>query len=93
MSIGEIIGQHSTNRLGRRITPHDARDAAATTWAVSAPEQIGVARDLLSHSDPRTTLKYYNRAQGVEASRAYGRRIAGKRRNRISATAAACRRP
>jgi integrase len=79
-SIGVIIGRRSTNRLGLRITPHDARDAAATTWALSAPEQIAVARDLLSHSDLRTTAKYYNRARGVEASRAYGRMIAGMRR-------------
>jgi integrase/recombinase XerD len=66
-------------RLGFRVTPHDARDAAATTWAVSAPAQIGVARDLLAHSDLRTTIKYYNRARGIEASRAYSRMIAGMR--------------
>jgi integrase len=69
-----------SSRLGFRITPHDARDAAATTWAISAPDQIGVARDLLAHSDLRTTIKYYNRARGIEASRAYGRVIAGMRR-------------
>ena len=39
------------------------RDAAATTWALSAPDQIGVARDLLAHSDLRTTIKHYNRAR------------------------------
>jgi len=27
--------------------------AAATTWAIAAPDQIGVARDLLAHSDLR----------------------------------------
>jgi integrase len=43
-----------SDRLGVRIAPHDARDAAATTWAISAPEQIGVARDLLTHSHLRT---------------------------------------
>jgi integrase/recombinase XerD len=75
-AFGPIMTRHTTERLGIRITPHDARDAAATTWAIAAPEQIGVARDLLAHSDLRTTTKYYNRARGIEASRAHGRVIA-----------------
>ena len=79
-AIGDIVTEHSTSRLGFRITPHDARDAAATTWAISAPDQIGVARDLLAHSDLRTTIKHYNRARGIEASRAYSQVIAGMRR-------------
>jgi integrase len=81
-SITFIIGQHSASRMGIRVTPHDARDAAATTWAVAAPDQIGIARDLLAHRDLRTTIKHYNRARGIEASRAYGRAIAGIRRKR-----------
>ena len=79
-AIGDIVTEHSTSRLGFRITPHDARDAAATTWALSAPDQIGVARDLLAHSDLRTTLKHYNRARGIEASRAFSCVIARMRR-------------
>jgi integrase len=79
-ALGDIIGRHSTDRLGFRITPHDVRDAAATTWALLAPDQIGVARDLLAHSDLRTTTKYYNRARGIEASRAHSQVIAGIRR-------------
>jgi integrase len=79
-ALGDIIGRHSMDRLGFRITPHDIRDAAATTWALFAPDQIGVARDLLAHRDLRTTGKYYNRARGIEASRAHGRVIAGMRR-------------
>jgi integrase len=72
--------QRLSDRLGVRIAPHDARDAAATTWAISAPEQIGVARDLLTHRDLRTITKHYNRARGIEASRAYRQMIAGIRR-------------
>jgi integrase len=79
-AIGQIFSRHSTSRLGFRITPHDARDAAATTWAISMPHQIGVARDLLTHSDLRTTIKHYNRARGIEASRAHSRVIAAMRR-------------
>jgi hypothetical protein len=58
------------------VTPHDARDAAATFWAIVAPGQIGVARDLLAHDRLRTTNKYYNRAKGIEASRLQARLIA-----------------
>jgi integrase/recombinase XerD len=60
-----------SRRLGFHITPHDARDAAATTWAISAPDRIRIASDLLAHRDPHTTTKSYNRARGIEASRAY----------------------
>jgi hypothetical protein len=77
--IGQIFSRLS-RRLGLRITPHDVRDAAATTWAIWAPDQIGISRDLLGHSDLRTTTKYYNRARGIEASRAYSQLIAGMRR-------------
>jgi integrase len=80
LSIGRIISKHSKDRLGIHISPHDARDAAATTWAVAAPGQISVARDLLAHSDLRTTTRYYNRARGIEASRTYSQVIAGMRR-------------
>ena len=45
---GSLDTPHS--RLGFRIAPHDAMDAAATTCAISVmPDQIGVARDLLAH--------------------------------------------
>jgi integrase len=80
LSIGRIIGGRSKDRLGVHVTPHDARDASATTWALHAPDRIGVARDLLAHRDLRTTIKHYNRAKGVEASRAYREVIDGMRR-------------
>jgi integrase/recombinase XerD len=70
-AIGDIVSRHTAAVLGIRLTPHSARDAAATTWALAAPGQIGVSRDLLSHSDLRTTEKHYNCANGVQASRAY----------------------
>jgi integrase/recombinase XerD len=80
-AVGPVITRHTTERLGVRITPHDARDAAATTWAIAAPEQIGIARDLLAHADLRT-IKHYNRARGIEASRAHGRLVAQMRKKR-----------
>ena len=78
-AIGQVFSRLS-RRLGLRITPHDVRDAAATTWAISAPDQIGIARDLLAHSDLRTTTRHYNRARGIEASRTYRRAIAAIRK-------------
>jgi integrase/recombinase XerD len=71
-AVGPVVTRHTAERLGFRITPHDARDAAATTWAIAAPEHVGISRDLLAHTDLRTTTKYYNRAKGIEASRAHG---------------------
>jgi integrase/recombinase XerD len=79
-AIWRIITRHTLRRLGIRIAPHDARDAGATTWAIAAPERIGIARDLLGHSDLRTTTRHYNRARGIEASRAHALVIRGMRR-------------
>jgi integrase len=70
-----------SSRIGFRIAAHDARDAMATSWAIWAPDRIGVASEVLGHSDPRT-LRHYNRARGIEASRAYSGIIAGIRRGR-----------
>ncbi|MET0706482.1 MAG: hypothetical protein ABWY82_06500 [Tardiphaga sp.] len=81
-AIWPILARHTVRRLGIRIAPHDARDAAATTWAVAAPDQIGVARDLLGHSNLRTLTRHYNRARGVEASRAHALVIKSMRRRR-----------
>ncbi len=78
-AIGEIFSSHSMRRLGIRITPHDVRDAVATTWALFAPDRITVASELLSHTDERS-LRYYNRARGISASRVHSRLIAEMRR-------------
>jgi hypothetical protein len=40
----------------------------------------GISRDLLAHADLRTTEKHYNRARGIEASRAHSRVIAELKR-------------
>jgi integrase/recombinase XerD len=64
-----IFARHTSQRWGIRIAPHDVRDAGATTWAIAAPDQIGVARDLLGHADLRPVTRHYNRARGIEASR------------------------
>jgi integrase len=78
-AIGDIVSRHTSSRLGLRLTPHDARDAAATTWALADPSKIGAASDLLSHADGRTMQKHYNRTKGVEASRAYAEIVRARR--------------
>ena len=79
-AVWPFFARHSAERLGIRITPHDVRDAAATAWAIAAPDCVGISRDLLAHADLRTTEKHYNRAKGIEASRAHSRVIARLRR-------------
>lgn len=79
-AIWAIISRHVRKRLGIHIAPHDVRDAAATTWAIAAPDRINISRGLLAHSDLRTTTKHYNRARGIEASRAHALFIARMRR-------------
>ena len=81
-AVWPVFARHSTERLGIRITPHDVRDAAATTWAIAAPDRVGISRDLLAHADLRTTEKHYNRARGIEASRAHGRILSMLKRRR-----------
>jgi len=81
-AIWGVIYRHTAKRLDVRIAPHDVRDAAATTWAIHAPDQIGIARDLLAHSDLRPTTRHYNRARGIEASRTYAQLIDRRRRQR-----------
>jgi integrase/recombinase XerD len=82
-AVGPVVTRHTTERLGIRITIHDARDAAATTWAIAAPDQIGIARGLLAHSDLRTTTRHYNRARGIEASRSHAQLLKKLRRARL----------
>jgi hypothetical protein len=68
-----------------RISPHDARDAAVTTWAIARPDQIAVSRDLLYHTKLDTT-QLYNRVMGIEASRVHRQvisQIRMKAKNRV----------
>jgi integrase len=81
-TLWRIVNRLSLERLGLRISPHDLRDAAATTWAIAMPSQISVSKDLLAHKDLRTTTQHYNRARGIEASRAQAGLIAELRKTR-----------
>lgn len=78
-AVGDIVSRHALRRMRIRLSTHDTRDAAATTWALAAPDKIAVAADLLSHADGKTMQKHYNRARGVEASRAYAAIVGAKK--------------
>ena len=43
------------------------RDCAVTELVDCAPEEIGIAADLLGHANLRTTRKHYIQAQGMTA--------------------------
>ena len=70
-TISRKLRQRITRHLGRAMSLHLFRDGAATTIAVNASADIGIASDVLGQSDPRTAERYYNQARGVEASRRY----------------------
>lgn len=80
-AIGPVFTRHTTARLGIRVSPHDARDAAVTLWAIHEPRQIAVARDLLGHQKLETANRHYNRARGIEASRRQAKLIARLRKH------------
>ena len=70
--------------FGRPIWPHLFRDCAVTELVDCAPEEIGIAPDLLGHADLQTTKKHYIQAVGMKAHAKVQEMIAARRR------AAAC---
>ena len=66
-----IAYDDSLSGFGCRVTPNGVR----------RPAQIDVVRDLLTHAHIGTT-QYYIRRDGIEASRAYAKRIGDIRRGR-----------
>ena len=67
----ERIQLHTRAAFGHSVNPHLFRDIAATTLAIEDPANVQIASDLLGHSDPSTTERYYIQASMVEASRKY----------------------
>ena len=66
--------------FGKAVWPHLFRDCAVTELVNSAPEEIGIASDLLGHADLRTTCKHYIKAQGMTAHARVQQMIATRRR-------------
>lgn len=57
--------------LGKRMSAHDFRYAAATSYAIEDPEHVKATKALLGHTTLRMAEAHYNKAQGIEASRSY----------------------
>jgi integrase len=74
-SISKLLGDRTKTEFGDRIPPHRFRHCAASTIAVFAPSEIGIAAGLLHHS-PRITHQHYILARGIEASRQYAKIVA-----------------
>jgi integrase/recombinase XerD len=66
--------------FGKAIWPHLFRDCAVTELVDCAPEEIGIAPDLLRHADLQTTRKHYIQAVGMRAHARVQEVIAARRR-------------
>jgi integrase/recombinase XerD len=66
--------------FGKAIWPHLFRAIAVTELVDFAPDEIGIAPDLLSHADLRTTQMYYIQAVGMQAHARVQEVIAARRR-------------
>jgi integrase len=72
-SISKLIAKRTEAVFGYRIPPHRFRHCAASTVAVSAPGEIGLAARLLDHASLKTTYDHYILARSIEASRHYAK--------------------
>jgi integrase/recombinase XerD len=66
-AIRNQLKSRTREAFGKAIWPHLFRDCAVTELVDSAPEEMGIAADLLGHADLGTTRKHYIQAQGVVA--------------------------
>jgi len=66
-TIRQQIETRTRQAFGRHVWPHLFRDCAVTELVDCAPEEIGIAPDLLGHADLQTTKKHYIQAVGMKA--------------------------
>ena len=71
-ALNDLVKHRTQAAFGRPINLHLFRDIAATQIAHNAPAQVRASRDLLGHTDLRTTERHYNQANSLAASRRYG---------------------
>jgi integrase/recombinase XerD len=79
-AIYEQIKSRTRQAFGKAIWPHLFRDCAVTELVDCAPEEIGIAPDLLRHADLQTTRKHYIQAVGMRAHARVQEVIAARRR-------------
>jgi integrase len=83
-AIQRQIAWRTEQAFGKAIRPHLFRDCAVTELVDVAPEEIGIAPDLLGHADLRTTRKHYIQARGMVAHVRVQEMIAARRRAAVS---------
>jgi integrase len=74
-AIHALVARRTKAAFGRTIYPHLFRSIAATTIAREAPENIAIARDLLTHASVETTMTHYAQANTILAARDYNRAL------------------
>ena len=79
-AIRHRIELRTQQAFGRHVWPHVFRDCAVTELVDCAPEEIGIAPDLLGHADLQTTKKHYIQAVGMKAHARVQEVIAARRR-------------
>jgi integrase/recombinase XerD len=86
MSIGMTYGmimKRTEAQFGRAVHPHLFRHGAATAVATHDPEHVYLNRNLLGHTTLKTSERYYNLAQSLEATRHYQARVLELRREAL----------
>jgi len=71
--IYKIVKRRTAAELGFAVKPHDFRTAAGTLWSIRDPRNVRGVRDLLGHSNFRTTEQFYIAAQSRSAGRILAR--------------------
>jgi integrase len=88
-AIRDQIKSRARQAFGKAIWPHLFRDCAVTELVDCAPEEIGIAPDLLGHADLQTTKKHYIQAVGMKAHAKVQEMIAARRRAAARGTSGA----
>ena len=79
-AIRQHIETRTKQAFGKAIWPHLFRDCAVTELVDCAPEEIGIAPDLVGHADLQTTKKHYIQALGMKAHAKVQEMVAARRR-------------
>jgi integrase/recombinase XerD len=79
-AIRQQIEERTRQAFGKHVWPHLFRDCAVTELVDCAPEEIGIALDLLGHANLQTTKRHYIQAVGMRAHARVQEVIAARRR-------------
>ncbi len=80
--IYDIVRARVAAKLGKAMSLHDFRRAAATFLAMDAPEKIGLIPGVLQHASPDVGEQHYNLWRSVQSGRRFTAHL-GNARNRL----------